>query len=210
MKAVRSILAGIGCAILMFFGALILVSALLMVWPKKAHGQTPHWSDRDSIATAVYRANPRASIAAALAIAWEESGGNDSMPGLRGHHCWWSVKESQGIPSSAVGYRLDLRRLHLTTDKHGVLWLSYRDPNCEVGRFQIKPSTARLRCPGWNVFTYGGNLQCFAIMFGADTDAGGTLYAIRRQNGKGGAADAYLRRVLATIGWMTITGDSAL
>ncbi len=205
---IRGVLGGIGCAILTLFGILVIVSIISMALTGKAHAQTPHWRDRDSIAAAISRVDTDSvhlSLPAALALAWEESGGNDSMPALRGHHCWYSVtaradtiweQTQNGWPRVARRNAIDtiiVRPRHVHHEK-----------NCEVGRFQIKPSTAKLRCPAWNVFTYGGNLACFAQMFAEDTKHGGTLYAIRHHNGSGKQADEYLQRVLRTIGWLTV------
>jgi len=67
--------------------------------------------------------------------------------------------------------------------------------DCEVGRFQIKPSTARARCRGLNVFTYSGNVACFFRMFGEDWARGGRTYATLRHNGSGPGAEHYLALV---------------
>lgn len=67
----------------------------------------------------------------------------------------------------------------------------------EVGRFQIKPSTARMRCPGVNVFTYAGNVACFLKMFREDVRGFGVTDATVRHNGYGPAgAYEFLYKVL--------------
>ncbi len=84
-----------------------------------------------------------------------------------------------------------------------------RDPECDAGRFQVRVSTARVRCPGKNIFTYSGNLACFAMMFAEDTRIGGTLSAIRRHNGSGRQADEYVTRVLRIVGWLTVMEEGS-
>lgn len=108
------------------------------------------------------------------AIAWQESGVNLS-PTLRGHHCWWSTR---------VGETLTI----------------HHERDCEVGRFQIKPSTGRARCPGLNIWVYDGNTHCFVTMFAADVRQYGLTAAIKRHNGSGRVADEYVERVYATVG----------
>ncbi len=72
--------------------------------------------------------------------------------------------------------------------------------DCDVGRFQIKPSTAAARCPGVDVRTYRGNTECFLAMFGQDARAHGVRYAIRHHNGNGPSSVAYARQVLERVG----------
>jgi hypothetical protein len=74
--------------------------------------------------------------------------------------------------------------------------------DCETGPFQIKPSTAMLRCPNLNVFVYVDNVTCFIKMFNEDSIKKGRIYAIKHQNGNGPDADAYVKRILASIGWL--------
>lgn len=145
----------------------------------------PHWPDRahlDSVAG-------RDSLVA-LAVAWQESGANLN-PRLRGHHCWYSYLQ-YNIPAH--------QDTNVVVTHKSVV---HHEADCEVGRFQIKPSTARRRCPGLNVWTYDGNVRCFVHMLEEDAAAGGMLYAIRHHNGSGPRAADYLQRVLATIGWIT-------
>lgn len=70
----------------------------------------------------------------------------------------------------------------------------------EVGRFQIKLTTAAERCAGVNVRTYKGNVDCFLEMFASDVRRLGTLRAIEHHNGRGPQARAYTQAVLATVG----------
>lgn len=187
---IRGVLGAIGCAIISGFMVLVVVSMISMVCTGKAHGQSYRWPDYGTLQG--LGVNPRV----ALAVAWEETAANID-PKVRGHHCWYSVRiDSDDWVLNA--HEVVVRR----TD---ALWLVHHEQNCEVGRFQIKPSTARLRCPGLDVFTYGGNLACFAQMFAADAKTRGTLYAIRHHNGAGPRADAYVQRVLRTVGWLTVT-----
>lgn len=145
------------------------------------HGQTRRWPDRVHLVALADSAGIDAP--AALAIAWEESAANLN-PHLRGHHCWYTTYAEVGD-------------LTVTVQHH--------EHDCEVGRYQIRPSTARLRCPGLNILTYAGNTRCFATMFADDVRQQGRLYAIKHHNGHGAKADAYLKRVLLTVGWLTET-----
>jgi hypothetical protein len=52
-------------------------------------------------------------------------------------------------------------------------------PDCEVGRFQIKPSTAKANCPGLNIFTTIGNHTCFFHMFRANYERYGIDRAVK-------------------------------
>src|SRR5207247_666636 len=81
---------------------------------------------------------------AVLAIAWEETRTNMN-PHVRGHHCWWSLRLSDST------------------------LVVHHEKNCEVGRFQIKPSTARHRCTGLNIWTYEGNVRCSIKMLAEAT-----------------------------------------
>jgi len=71
----------------------------------------------------------------------------------------------------------------------------------EVGRFQIKPSTARLRCPRQNITTARGNLTCFLRIVRRDyaTCGGDWRCTIARYNGAGPMAAAYADRVLGYV-----------
>jgi len=188
-------------------GCLVIVFLTILLWAvgatcfaSLAHAQNFRWPDAARLTTLAHTyAIDRPAV---FAIAWEESAANDTNPLLRGHHCWWTAR-ADSIPrwANVNGHE------HAWTDTHGALHLTHHEPNCEVGRFQIKPSTAHGRCPGVDVLTYEGNITCFAMMFAEDTKAQGRLFAIKKQNGKGDKADAYLKRVLYTIGWLTETED---
>lgn len=146
-----------------------------------AHAQNrPRWPDGITLLDLADSA--RIDGRATLAMAWQESGDNLSTR-LRGHHCWYSQRVVRG---------------------DSVVVLHHHESDCEVGRYQIKPSTARLRCPGLNIFTYAGNTRCFAKMFAEDTARRGIEFAITNHNGRGPRARAYLARVLAMIGWITV------
>ena len=70
------------------------------------------------------------------------------------------------------------------------------DADCEVGRFQIKPSTAKHDCPGLDVFTTYGNHACFFSRFGHTLGRYGIREAIREHHGGTAAQNAlYLARV---------------
>lgn len=68
--------------------------------------------------------------------------------------------------------------------------------DCEVGRFQIRPSTARRRCPGVNIRTYRGNVDCAVRIFGENVDRWGVTDGTRRFNGAGPKTLEYLYHVL--------------
>lgn len=147
-----------------------------------------------SIADA-HRLNHRA----VLAIAWAESGSNTN-PALRGHHCWYSVPphwEYRQINKDFTQPYMD--SLYVPRTAH-------HERDCEVGRFQIKPSTARRRCVGLDIFTYNGNMLCFFQMFWEDTQVGGTEYAIRHHNGSGPMTYLYRDRVFQTMGRLDAEG----
>lgn len=92
-----------------------------------------------------------------MAIAYEETG-LSLLPSIRGHHCWYS-------------YHVDSNTV-----------VVHHERDCEVGRFQIKPSTGRARCSGINIWTYEGNTNCFIRMFSEDVKRFGVARAICRHN----------------------------
>lgn len=162
-----------------------LLATLLGTCPLIAAGGAPYrWPDYDRLITLADSAAIDRRVV--LAIAWEETADNTD-PRVRGHHCWYSYRSF--VPNPVTGGTDTVRVTHHEAD-------------CEVGRYQIKPSTARFRCRDLNVFTYDGNLACFARMFAQDAAKGGNLYAITRHNGAGPRAAQYLDRVLTTIGWL--------
>jgi hypothetical protein len=113
------------------------------------------------------------------AVARVESGCNLS-PRLRAHWCWHGVQaekvsQGDGLPAPEV------RRPAVHA----------RD--CEVGRFQVKPSTARRWCPGLDVFAYRGNTACAVRFLARLLDAWGVV-GIARFNGE--RCDTYLCKVL--------------
>ena len=69
--------------------------------------------------------------------------------------------------------------------------------DCERGRFQIKPSTARRACPDLDTRRYTGNVACFFRIFGENVRRFGLTEATVRQNGYGPAgAYEFLYKVL--------------
>lgn len=79
--------------------------------------------------------------------------------------------------------------------------------NCEVGRYQIKPATAALRCPGFDIRRYSGNVGCWLQMAAEDYADGGTERVLKRQIGTGlGTAyqQAYLEKVYGVIGRLAV------
>lgn len=129
--------------------------------------------------------------AVVAAIALEETGANLS-PTLRGHYCWYGYKS---LVVNPVSNGIDTVRV------------VHHEKDCEVGRFQIKPSTAKGRCVGLNIWTYDGNIACFTKMFGEDTRRLGVIAAITKHNGSGLKAREYTQRVLATVGRIVLTSE---
>lgn len=81
-----------------------------------------------------------------------------------------------------------------------------RGKHGEWGRFQVKETTARARCPGFNIKTAEGNLACFLKMAREDRIAGGSWWhAARVHNGSGEAARAYADRVIRTVGQLALS-----
>ena len=77
-------------------------------------------------------------------------------------------------------------------------WNAQRhSPDCEVGRFQIKPSTAKVDCPGLDIFTTFGNHACFFTRFDETLIRGHSVReAIRRHHGGTPAGNAtYLAKI---------------
>lgn len=74
--------------------------------------------------------------------------------------------------------------------------LTLRD--CEIGRFQIKPSTARLRCRGLNIRRYHDNVVCAAVILQQNIRSRGMVDGTRVFNGTGPATYEYLYKVLKT------------
>ena len=66
----------------------------------------------------------------------------------------------------------------------------------EIGRMQIKPSTAKRRCPGVNVRAYKGNVSCALRILEENMWRMGLTDATRRYNGSGPDSYVYLYHVL--------------
>lgn len=191
--------------VLGWIAAVILAAFLVTIVVSACPGQS--WPDSARIAAVADSAGVDRRVA--LAIAWEETADNTS-PKVRGHACWYVIKarvdtavafETRAIlwvKSSVVDTVVTI------THRPGVV---HHEKNCEVGRYQIKPSTARRRCPELDVFTYGGNLACFVRMFKEDADGDGKLYAITHHNGSGAKAREYLDRVLRTVGRIALAEE---
>ena len=79
-----------------------------------------------------------------------------------GHPDAWLLKQyadSARVPPVlvwAVAYQESEHNLNPALRGHHCAKL----PTCEVGRFQILPSTAKVRCPDLNVFIYRDNIKC--------------------------------------------------
>lgn len=140
-----------------------------------------HWPDERRLEQ--YAAVWDVDAKVAKAMAWQESGANmDRL--LRGHRCWYTHR--------TVRYFLAFFFPDTVTVTH-------HESDCEVGRFQIKPSTAARRCKGINIFVREGNYHCFFKMFSEDSSRYGTGAAIRKHNGRGPMTAAYLASVLAIV-----------
>lgn len=74
-----------------------------------------------------------------------------------------------------------------------------RGAHGEYGRFQIKLTTARSRCPGLDVRQYDDNLACFLRMSREDWQKCGWACAARIHNGSGRRAEEYASRVMETV-----------
>lgn len=73
-----------------------------------------------------------------------------------------------------------------------------RGAHGEVGRMQILPSTARLRCQGLDVRKYADNVQCgLSILRQLWRETGSLDMAVRRYNGRGYRAGVYMCEVMA-------------
>lgn len=146
----------------------------------------PHWPDRyhlviTSLAAGV---DPRVT----LGVAWVETRAN-LQTSVRDHTCWY--REQVYIPDSAGA---ETRR-----------YIYHHARDCAVGRFQIRPSTARRRCPGLNVFRYRDNLACFLTMMQQDVPATGIERAIWTYN----HSDAYVTDVLAVVGHLALAEETS-
>lgn len=140
----------------------------------------PYWVDRSYLTQEALAA--RVPVELVLAVAWQESRGNLD-PKLRGHHCWHGLQTlADGTIAGAV---------HL--------------PDCEVGRMQVKPSTARTRCKGLNIWVYSGNIKCGVKILGEDIRKYGAMRAVEKYNGSGPLARKYKEAILETVGWLTLT-----
>lgn len=103
----------------------------------------------------------------------------------------WS--EAAGVPA-AFTYAIAWEETRNNADP------SVRGAHGEVGRFQIKLSTARARCLGLNVTDYHDNLACFLRMTRQDWQkCGSWRCAARVHNGSGVRAERYANHVMGTV-----------
>jgi len=115
-----------------------------------------------------------------------------------------TLSDSVGVPAFVTWAVANEETRHNTNPR-------VRGLSGEVGRFQIKPATARALCPRDNIFVWRGNTKCFLKMARGDFEATGSWRAAiaRHNGGLGGAsspaAKAYTKRVEATIGGYTLT-----
>ena len=143
-----------------------------------------------------------------------------TMIGVALHRDWTALPDGTAVAvdTSAIGAlrHPDAGTLELWSEAAGVpavftyamAWEETRNnPNPavrgahgEYGRFQIKASTARLRCPGLVVTEYEDNLACFLRMAQQDYyKCGNWRCAARIHNGSGRRAEEYAARVMATV-----------
>src|SRR3989442_6143410 len=158
---IRGVLGLLGGLLVSWAIALSLWFLMMTLTARPAHGQA--WPDSARLGGLADTAG--VPPAAVLALAWEESGTNLD-PRLRGHRCWYQVRARTDTTVTVEARRMIWSTYSDTitriTRRAGV---THHERDCEVGRFQIKPSTARQRCPAIAVSTYAGNLACFAQMF---------------------------------------------
>jgi hypothetical protein len=110
-------------------------------------------------------------------------------------HLRWVAAQAEAFPPTRFEAIARVESgCNLATRLRGHHCLAKRD--CEVGRFQIKPSTARKRCPGYNIWTYDGNVRCALTILGDNRVLLGLTDATRRFNGAGPASFEYLYKVL--------------
>lgn len=103
----------------------------------------------------------------------------------------WS--EAAGVPA-AFTYAVAWEETRNNADP------SIRGAHGEYGRFQIKLTTARVRCPGLNVKEYYDNLACFLRMSREDwMRSGSWRTAARTHNGSGVRAESYANKVMGTV-----------
>ena len=106
------------------------------------------------------------------------------------------LADSAGLPPAMV---LAIAYVETRNNVHPAV----RGAHGERGRMQIKPSTAAERCPGLDIDTYKGNIQCSLRILSEDVRAFGPVAAIQRYNGNGEASVANAERVLALAGrWL--------
>lgn len=107
-----------------------------------------------------------------MAMIWEESQ-NELRPNLRGHLCWYTRPAREDELDT-----LGLSRHESLVERRDTVFLVHHEPDCEVGRAQIKPSTARRRCKGLTIWTHDGNVQCAVKMFAEDVAKYGVAKAV--------------------------------
>lgn len=139
-----------------------------------------HWPDERRLEqyAAVWDVDARV----AKAMAWQESGANLD-PSLRGHRCWYDHRTVIILPDGSPY----------------IVRVEHHESNCEVGRFQIRPTTAAWRCKGINIFTREGNYHCYFKMFSEDSSSHGIEAAIRKHNGRGPMTVVYLASVKTIV-----------
>lgn len=143
-------------------------------------GLTPHWLDKRFISRMADSLGVDTNLS--LAVAWQESGGNLN-PSLRGHHCWHGV--STAVDGTVIG----------------AVYLA----DCEVGRYQIKPSTAKARCRGLNIWKYRDNVICGLLILKGNLLKYGVVEAVERYNGSGPLARNYAKSIFQVVGWLTLS-----
>jgi hypothetical protein len=111
-------------------------------------------------------------------------------------HLQWMARESAIPPARFESIARVETACNLSPRVRGHHCPNRRD--CEVGRFQIKPSTARRRCAELNVWTYRGNTECALRILDENVREMGLVETTRRFNGAGPATYEYFWKVLKT------------
>lgn len=116
------------------------------------------------------------------------------------------MPDARFLAAQAVAHGVDTRVVLAMawTETRCNISTAVRGQAGEVGRFQISPETARRWCRGLNIHLYHENVRCFFRLFvryQAELDIPGLLplNAIRRYNGRGPKAHAYVERVLKIV-----------
>lgn len=134
--------------------------------------------------------------------------------GLPDAHALALVADSAVVPRAvvwAVAFKETRQNLNplirgrLCVQQHPRTWRAV----CEAGRMQLRPATARVRCPGVNILLYEHNIRCGVKILAEDGATYGWPEALRRYNGSGPMARAYRDDALRLVGLYTLRLEHA-